>query len=304
MATPDSAPHLLSVCPLCGSRAFRRHRSGAAGVSQCAGCGLVLRNPQPSDAALRAIYGPGYFFGDGDREMEAATSALKSATADLYLDAIDAYRGAGPRGAGGLRLLDIGCGHGDLLARARARGYEVRGTDVSADAVRRVEARLGPGVATQAEPEALAAAGTFDVCVLSDVIEHARDPVAMLQAVARILRSGGTLFISTPSVGHWSARVLRRHWMEFKEEHLFYFDPRTIHVLLDRSGYEAVSMAPSSKRLNLDYVAAHFRRFHVPAIRPAMSACQRLLPAFVRRRPFSIRTGGIVVMARRGRVDA
>ena len=272
-------------------------------MAECAECGLVLRNPQPSDATLRAIYGPGYFFGDGDRAMEAATSALKSATADLYLDAIAAYRG-GPRAAAGLRLLDVGCGHGDLLARARARGYEVRGTDVSADAVRRVAARLGPDVATHAGPEALAVPGTFDVCVLSDVIEHARDPLALLRAVGRILRPGGTLFISTPSVAHWSARVLRRHWMEFKEEHLFYFDPRSIRLLLDRSGYEQVDIGPGLKRLNLDYVAAHFRRFHVPVIRPAMHAAQRLLPAFLRQRPFSIRTGGIVVMARRGRADS
>ena len=262
---------------------FCAHASGAAGVAHCRACGLVLRNPQPSDAALRAIYGPGYCFGAGDRAMEAATSSLKSATAELYLDAIAAYRGAGRRGGGGLRLLDIGYGHGDLLARARARGYEVHGIDVSADAVRRVELRLGPGVATQGEPAGLAAGRPFDVCVLSDVIEHSRHPRAMLLAVARILR---------------------RHWMEFKEEHLFYFAPRTIRGLLDRAGYEDVLIGPSSKRLNLDYVAAHLRRFHVPVIHPAMSACQRLLAAFVRRRPFSIRTGGIVVMARRGRVGS
>jgi SAM-dependent methyltransferase len=257
----------------------------------------VFRNPQPSDEALRAIYGPGYFFGAGDREMEAATSALKSATADLYLDDIDRYRRTAACGA---RLLDVGCGHGDLLARAHARGYDVHGTDVSPDAVRRVEARLGPGTATLGGPETLSGSHAFDVCVLADVIEHARDPVLMLRDVTRVLRPGGTLFISTPSVTHWSARVLRRHWMEFKEEHLFYFDPRTIQRLLDQGGYRDVVIGPSLKRLNLDYITAHFQRFHVPVVGPALRASQRLLPAFARRRPVSIPTGGVVVMAHRG----
>ena len=138
MPQSDTTLHTLEACPLCASRdRFIPHRSGAPAIAQCAQCGLVMRHPQPSDAALGAIYGPGYFFGAGDREMEAATSALKSATADAYLDAIDAYRGARPDGGAAPRLLDVGCGHGDLLARARARGYEVHGTDVSADAVER-----------------------------------------------------------------------------------------------------------------------------------------------------------------------
>ena len=97
---------------------------------------------------------------------------------------------------------------------------------------------------------------------------------------------------------------LRRHWMEFKPEHLFYFEPRSMRLLLDRSGCEQVEIGPGLKRLNLDYVAAHFRRFHVSVIRPAMTISQRLMPASVRPRPFSIRTGGIVVIARRGREES
>jgi SAM-dependent methyltransferase len=138
----------------------------------------------------------------------------------------------------------------------------------------------------------------FDVCVLSDVIEHARDPQAVVRTVRRMLKPDGTLFIATPSVAHWSARVLKRHWMEFKEEHLFYFDPLTIQRLLTNNGFAQVVVRPSWKRLNVDYVSEHFRRFHVPLIEPMVSGCRRLMPAAIRRRPFSVRTGGIIVLAR------
>jgi SAM-dependent methyltransferase len=296
MLGSDAAVHTLKVCPLCSSRdALAPHGSGAPAIVQCRRCGLVLRNPQPSDEALAAIYGPGYFFGAGDRAMEAATAALKSATADRYLDAIEAYRAAPPAG----RLLDIGCGHGDLMARARVRGYDVQGTDVSADAVRRVEARLGSGTATRDQLGDLTVLPEpFDVCVLSDVIEHARDPESLLLRVRRMLAPDGTLFISTPSVAHWSARLLKRHWMEFKEEHLFYFDPETMRLLLHKCGYDRIVIAPSRKTLNLDYLGAHFRRFRVPPLMPAISLLQHLTPGPLRRRAFRVPTGGMTVIAR------
>ena len=294
-----SAPHELDACPLCASRdALVGHKSRAAAIVQCARCGLVMRSPQPSDERLQAIYGPDYFFGSGDSDLEAATSALKSATADLYLDAIAAYRASQGLPTTGLTLLDIGCGHGDLMASAKARGYDVHGTDVSADAVQRVRSRLGSAAAT-CDPDGKAALpGPFDVCVLSDVIEHARDPRSLLLHVRTLLKPDGTLFISTPSVSHWQARLLGRHWMEFKEEHLFYFDPRTLRMLVGECGYGELALHASRKALSLDYVTAHFRRFPVPLLTPAIAGLQRLMPATIRRWPVSLPTGGLVLVAR------
>ncbi|HXT31762.1 MAG TPA: class I SAM-dependent methyltransferase [Vicinamibacterales bacterium] len=300
MSVSDSSVQPIQVCPLCGSRAAPApHGSGAAAIAQCTDCGLVMRHPQPSDATLRAIYGPGYFFGAGDPPLEAATSALKSATADGYLDALERYRGPLDRGSAAPRLLDVGCGHGDLLVRARARGYDVHGVDVSADAVQRVQARLGSAAATRDGAGDLSALqGAFDVCVLSDVIEHARNPAVLLGHVRRVLAPGGTLLISTPSITHWTARLLKRHWMEFKEEHLFYFDPQTIERLLRQGGFDQLSITSSWKTLSLDYLGAHFRRFPVPLLRPIVTGLQRLTPPAIRRRPFPLPTGGIVVLAR------
>ena len=41
---------------------------------------------------------------------------------------------------------------------------------------------------------------------------------------------GGVIFVATPSLDSWSARLLRERWMEFKAEHLFYFDSATLRV--------------------------------------------------------------------------
>src|SRR5262245_48235355 len=179
------------------------------------------------------------------------------------------------------------------MASAKARGYDVHGTDVSADAVQRVCSRLGARAAT-CDPDGEATLpGPFDVCVLSDVIEHARDPRSLLLRVRTLLRPD-----ATPSVSHWQARLLGRHWMEFKEEHLFYFDPRTIQMLLADCGYARVALHSSRKMLSLDYLTAHFRRFPVPVLTPTISGLQRLVPASIRQRSLRLPTGGLVLAAR------
>ncbi len=75
--------------------------------------------------------------------------------------------------------------------------------------------------------------------MLADVIEHTRNPLADLAHVWRLLRPGGALFIALPSLDSWSARLMRERWMEFKLEHLFYFDSSTVQTALLRSGFDA-----------------------------------------------------------------
>ena len=60
---------------------------------------------------------------------------------------------------------------------------------------------------------------TFDVVSMGDVIEHVPDPLATLRTVARILKPGGHVLISTPNVDSAAARFLQVK----PEEHIYYF---------------------------------------------------------------------------------
>ena len=113
----------LSGCPLCGGEHLS-YLFATAGtpIVRCDRCGLVLRNPQPSESELAAIYTDSYFLGDSGEGSE--TNRLKRDTAADYLDEIEARTGVSPRGA---RLLEIGPGLGNLLIEALARGYDVTG---------------------------------------------------------------------------------------------------------------------------------------------------------------------------------
>ena len=205
-----------------------------------------------------------------------------------------------PRGRRGLRLLELGSGLGNLLVEAASRGYEVTGVEYAESSVRAANERLGAERVLQGSiGDVSLPAEHFDVAVLADLIEHTRDPLADLRHVWRVLRPGAVLFIAVPSLDSWSARLMRERWMEFKDEHLFYFDSLTMQWLFFKAGFEQVEIEAGRKRLSPDYVIKHFERFPVPLVSPAARFTGTVLPGPLRRRSITVVASGINVLGRR-----
>lgn len=107
-----------------------------------------------------------------------------------------------PKPLAGVRIVDVGCG-GGLIAEPLARmGAEVVGIDAAERNVKTAAAHAAEGgVAVDyraTTAEALAAAGeTFDVVVAMEIVEHVADVDLFLDALTRLARPGGTLFMST-----------------------------------------------------------------------------------------------------------
>ena len=101
----------------------------------------------------------------------------------------------------GLALLDVGCGAG-LASEAFARlGADVTGLDAAPDALAAARAHAeAAGLAIayrQGLPEELSAREAFDAVIALEVIEHVADHAAFLAALARALKPGGLMFLST-----------------------------------------------------------------------------------------------------------
>jgi ubiquinone/menaquinone biosynthesis C-methylase UbiE len=117
-------------------------------------------------------------------------------------------RHAGP----GARVLDLGCGTGDLARHLAGAGLRLAGCDISAAMLRGAATpgsrarrdpggphwvRLSPG--WRRLPFATAA---FDAVVVSSVLEYTADPVAVLTECARVLRPGGVAVCTVPDLRH------------------------------------------------------------------------------------------------------
>jgi SAM-dependent methyltransferase len=103
-------------------------------------------------------------------------------------------RGGVARGA---RLLDVGCGTGGVL-RALAPDGQVVGVD-SAECALAFCRERGLAVVRTSGGTLPFGAGTFDGCLLMDVLEHLDDELPVLQEVRRVLRPGGVVITSVPA---------------------------------------------------------------------------------------------------------
>lgn len=281
------------TCPLCAAAATRRGSVGPHPRHRCAGCGAIFLWPQPDEATLAAIYGRHYYDAWGVGRDEAAARALKTAT---FAERLAELRDVLPAGG---RVLDVGCATGYFLEAARAAGFEPYGVDLNAYGVAVCREKFGADRVWLGELESArfdGLEGRFDAIFMSDLIEHVRDPAAVLDAARRWIAPHGLLVVTTPWTDALSHRLAGSRWLHYKPEHLFYFGERSMAGLLARTGWTPFGRRPARKTLSLDYAAAQFASGGTAA--RTLSRLLAALPARLRTRPLRVRLGETTLLAR------
>jgi SAM-dependent methyltransferase len=217
-------------------------------ILRCSECQLVsTRTAAGFDA--RAIYTARYFEGgspDSYVDYEGSERVLRADFRRL----VDVIRRAKPQG----RLLEIGCAYGFFLDEAAAY-YDVHGVEVCHAAALRCRAK-GHRVFEGHVSDVGLPDKSLDVAVLLDCIEHLTDPVATLRTVHRLLKPGGFLIMTTGNVASPLARLTGRWWrLMTPPQHLFFFSPPTVRLLLDKTGFEGVAISHPGKRVPLGLMA-------------------------------------------------
>ncbi|HEY2934638.1 MAG TPA: class I SAM-dependent methyltransferase [Acidobacteriota bacterium] len=247
------------TCLLCGSNdwqwlvtGFDRLQATDADYEycRCKRCGLVsLQTPVACDA-IGNLYPPDYPphqpSGNGIPKSRVTRLAIRhyyspeSSTGSRLLRSIFKLLSSRimrdvcePRGP--CRLLDLGCGSGDLMARHQALGWEVFGIDHDARACAACRAR---GLAVHEGTIFDAPQGEkFDVVLISHLIEHVRDPVIVLRAAAKFLADQGRIVLRTPNIQSAAFKLYGSCWFALDApRHVHLFTPHTIRRLAERAG--------------------------------------------------------------------
>lgn len=105
-----------------------------------------------------------------------------------------------PRG----KVLDLGCGDGDYALGLKGCGFEVLAADIDAGRFRYTDKIAFKSCDITKDLPFVD--GEFDYVLLMEVVEHLRNPYAVIPEIGRIIKKGGSLVISTPNILNLKSR--------------------------------------------------------------------------------------------------
>jgi len=231
----------MIVCNICKSSSINiLHSLGKYKIVECKKCGFVF-----TDKIMHVhnfVYGEDYFKIDNP---ETGKRGYRSYENDkphhLYyfekkIKLINKFISRG-------KILDVGCALGFFLEEANKAGFNPYGLDVSEYAVKYALKKFPSKVFCKALEDSNFKNGSFNVITFFQTIEHLEDPLKTLMSANKLLSRGGILVIACPNHDSILRKIMGRHWFEYKpEEHLNYFDKRSLNSLLGKTGFKLICM--------------------------------------------------------------
>lgn len=153
------------------------------------------------------------------------------------------------RAAQSHRVLDVGCGNGrkfaELCERFLASGVTVVpfGIEVSSHLAKVSREKLQPFGGDVIENNAIdgmtsVAEASLDMVTMHSFLEHEAQPLALLKAIKRALKPGGSVVLKVPNFACWSRVVRGRRWPGYRfPDHVSYFTPATLELLAHEAGF-------------------------------------------------------------------
>ncbi|MDA1091398.1 MAG: class I SAM-dependent methyltransferase [Proteobacteria bacterium] len=212
-------------------------------IIRCGQCGHHYLSPLPDPSELMTIYPPHYLQynidgGDGgDKLAYRVKDRLDSAEVRNLTKEI---------GEGGA-VLDVGCAQGrflDLVRQACPGVKTLDGIEISEKAGN-IAKEKGFNVFIGLLPDFPGQADTYDLVAMQEVIEHLYDPSGCVKKIAQLLKPGGRVYITTPTVECMEFRLFgKKYWGNYHcPRHFNLFTPKGLSEILTRHGFVIESIS-------------------------------------------------------------
>ncbi len=243
-ASPSFDPLFLAPFPDYGDDGRRAYELGSTPpvatwrIVRCQGCTAAYPNPYPSAESISDYYASQTEPNDFEIAHYVEVSEHeREHWAGFARRVVSLKPGTG-------KLLEIGCAAGWLLVGARRAGWETYGVEASPKFADYARDTLGLTVHTgtlddcrAGEDNVITRAATFDIIVLTDVLEHLHDPVRDLQTMRSLLAPDGQLVVATLDFGSPSARRYGLAWRQIVVSHIVYWTRPSMRRALAEAGF-------------------------------------------------------------------
>jgi SAM-dependent methyltransferase len=253
-----------TACPLCGGEL---RPSGIAAIDrlvtgdgpfrvlECRSCNYGVTELRGLDVA--DYYGGDYFEAFYEHDRAAPFSPLERARERYRHGAARRRFSRAPFAVAGLspgRVLDVGCGGGELLEHYSRLGWATFGIDPSPAAVAAARRRAGASVHQGTLADQPWAPGSFDLVVFSHSLEHIPEPLDALRSARALLAPGGALAIHAPSWRCWQLGIFAGFWFHLDlPRHLQHFSTRALVVAADALDLDIDELGTDATLISVAY---------------------------------------------------
>jgi SAM-dependent methyltransferase len=215
-------------------------------VVRCGECGLAYQNPRPTLEALKSFYPEGYWWGEKKRGLLAGIE--ERYRRGLLRKELSLLARNLPRGS---RILDVGCGQGDMLLLLKEAGYEACGVENADSAGRFAREKRGLDVHIGDLETSPYGRESFDAVSFFHVLEHLANPLSALTRAQGLLKTAGWLLIQCPNIESAQFKRFGSRWLHLSlPQHFFHFAPGTLGKLLGKAGFRLEAVGHLSLRMN------------------------------------------------------
>lgn len=237
-------------------------------VYKCKSCDSMYLNPRPDKDSLPLAYKNYYTHQSSTDNKELSDSSLVSRLVNGYLNyrfsttrqnsisfgsslltclpplrmKLDIYGRNIPKKMcnSESRLLDVGCGNGEFLLRAKEMGIDVYGVEPDPVAASNCQS-LGLNVSLGNIDSFKFQRASFDYITLNHVIEHVPDPLNLLSNLHSLLKPNGHLWLGLPNPSALGVKVFGKAWKGFHPPfHLLIPSQKILKRWLENAGFEDV----------------------------------------------------------------
>lgn len=255
IALAEIESHPKPCCYLCGSsgnvvyRAVKDQLFGSPGTwdfKLCSDpdCGLLWLDPAPTEGDIAKAYARYYTH---TKQVEPAVRSrrlLRRCMSKIFSWVNPVHKEREQLSLMYLfdkvpgKLLDVGCGNGERLARLRALGWDVQGQDIDPAAVASAREIIGVDARLGRLEDIPFPKGAFDCVILNHVIEHVHDPIALLRECRCLLKTDGLIVVVTPNSKSFARRYFGEFWRGLEPpRHIHLFSPEALCKVAETAGF-------------------------------------------------------------------
>jgi 2-polyprenyl-3-methyl-5-hydroxy-6-metoxy-1,4-benzoquinol methylase len=250
---PRPAASGESACPLCGRREYRvvsmiDRRGAPLRTVMCEACGLVWTNPRPADADVDRYYETEYRLDYSRSRTPTRRKLLRGFLgAAERRDALDGLL------TPGARVLDVGCGAGELVFLLRREGFDAAGIEPGREYAAFCRDVLEIPIQTATVERADVAPQSQSLITMFHMLEHVADPQRTLATIRGwLVPDVGRLVVEVPNV-HSLVQAPRHR---FHYAHLYNYSAATLGAFGASAGLRLVSSQESPDGGNISCVFA------------------------------------------------